>query len=203
MTRLEINKWDKYNRLTIIKEVSPNIEYDWRKKRKFLCQCECWNIKRIKLVLLRNWETKSCWCIRWKQKKHWMTWTRIYNIWKWIKSRCNFKWWLQYKDWWWRWIIYDWMWEKFENFYEDMGPTYKEWLTIDRVNNDWNYCKNNCIWTTQKEQCRNTRKNRLITFKWKTKTVAEWSEITGIYNMTIYYRLNQWWPVEKILFYKK
>ena len=48
----------------------------------------------------------------------------------------------------------------FENFYEDMGKSYEEHVdeygekdtSIDRINVDENYCKENCHWSTRSEQ---------------------------------------------------
>ena len=47
--------------------------------------------------------------------------------------------------------------KSFEEFYSDMYPTYKKWLTVEREDNDWNYCKSNCKWATMKEQSNNRR----------------------------------------------
>lgn len=81
-------------------------------------------------------------------------------VWCWMKQRCNNKNTKAYKDYWWRWITYDPRREKFENFYEDMNKWWQQWLSIDRIDNNWNYCKENCRWATPWQQMRNTRRNR-------------------------------------------
>jgi hypothetical protein len=64
---LIINNWDKYNKLTILKEI--NGAKDLRTGlniRKVLCGCECWNKTEVRLAAVTNWHIKSCWCInRW------------------------------------------------------------------------------------------------------------------------------------------
>ena len=195
MKPIHINKWDKYNILTIIKEV----EKKWD-KRIFLCKCDCWNIKKIRLAQLLNWDTKSCWCLRKENisnKTHWLSKTRIWNTYMWIKFRCNNVNSNNYKNYWGRWIKNEW--NTFEDFYEDMKDWYSDGLTIDRIDVNWNYCKENCRWSTMKEQQNNKRNNVLLTYKWITKNFEEWANIKWLTLDCIRKRYYKKWSVEKIL----
>lgn len=74
----------------------------------------------------------------------------------------------------------------FENWAYTNG--YREYLTIDRKDNDGNYTADNCRWVTALEQSRNTSKNLNIEIDGETKTLAEWSELSGIDNVIIHRR---------------
>lgn len=76
----EINIWDRFWKLTILKEVNP-IKKDYRPNwyRKFLCKCDCWNEKEILLQWLKRW-TSSCWCNVSELSKIRMKWNKI---WEW------------------------------------------------------------------------------------------------------------------------
>lgn len=86
----------------------------------------------------------------------------------------------------------------FENFWEDMGPTYKHGLTLDRRDNNGPYSPENCRWTDRKTQSRNTRFNRVIDTPQGRMTVAEASERTGIGVTTLLYRVGSGWPPERL-----
>ncbi len=136
-------------------------ELFWYNRRTVLCLCKyCWNNTTVRLDLLKN--KKSCWCIwnKWSTT-HWMSNDKIYYIWRWILQRCNDVSDKYYYRYWGRWIKCEW--NSFEEFYSDMWESFEEWLTIDRINNDGNYCKANCRWATQMEQAQN-RWNCII--KW-------------------------------------
>lgn len=129
---------------------------------------------------------------------HWLTKTKIYRIWYSMKRRCNVPkcdWYYRY---WGRWITYDKKWEKFEEFYKDMWDKYKEWLSIDRIDNDWNYCKENCKWSTIREQQWNTSRSRM--YKWKC--IAEWCYDLELNYKTIHSRISRNWTIPQALWFE-
>ena len=129
---------------------------------------------------------------------HGMRSTDFYNIWASIRQRCNNPKNLAYKNYGGRDIKCSW--NTFEKFKKDMFDSYKKGLTIDRINNDDNYSKENCRWTTRAEQSRNTRRNVLFTFKGKEKCLSEWAEEYGIEMRTLWARINVLrWPIDKAL----
>ena len=96
-------------------------------------------------------------------------------------------------------------WHKFENFLEDMGKRPKG-MTLDRIDNNGNYCKENCRWATYKEQANNARSNRILEFNGEKMNLSQWAEKIGIQSGTIHARLKVGWSVERALtekLYKK
>lgn len=128
-----------------------------------------------------------------------MTNTAIYYVWKNMKTRCYNKNNRAYKRYWWRWIDVCEKWIFFKWFYEDMVDGYVnyEWKkpTLDRINNDLNYCKENCKRVSQKTQMNNTRRNKKITIWWIKKNLWQWLEIYWISDNRYRIRVKRWWDI--------
>ena len=141
----------------------------------YKCKCSCGNIKIVSRSALIENKTLSCGCLARELKikrmtSHGMTHTRFYNIWHHIKDRCNNKNSDNYINYGERGIFVCKEWEYFENFYNDMYESYLEAsykygennISIDRIDYNDGYYKENCRWATMKVQLRNRRNNRVF-----------------------------------------
>lgn len=124
---------------------------------------------------------------------HGLSKTRLYSIWCDMKKRCYNTKSRRYECYGGKGIKVcdEWL-HDFSAFYEwSMANGYAENLSIDRINVNGNYEPSNCRWATIKQQQRNTTRNHFVTVNGETKTIAEWSEITGISEDVIKDRLNK------------
>lgn len=195
-------KWKRFNNLT----TTWNAIKKWRRYFEE-CLCDCWVIKYINRYELTSLHVFSCWCV-WKKniakiarenfRTHWMRKTKIYRKYTKMKERCNNKKYQYYKDYWWRWIKC--LWNSFEEFYKDMWESYEKHVleywekdtTLDRINVDWNYCKENCKRSTQKEQANNRRNNKILLYKWKKYTLSELAKEVWLSVKCLSNRLRKW-----------
>lgn len=89
--------------------------------------------------------------------------------------------------------------DSFEAFLEDMGDRPSEAHTIDRIDNNKGYYKENCRWVDRKTQGRNKRNNCLIEFQGETRCLSEWAELVGLSVATLKTRLKLGWSIERAL----
>lgn len=133
---------------------------------------------------------KDCGCRaavkRWaKRGGHRKAGTPIYQIHQSMLRRCNDARSKQYKSYGGRGIKVCEEWHSFENFYRDMGDKPFGDASIDRIDNDAGYCRENCRWATKEEQANNRRSNVYIEHNGEKLTLAELARKTGIKHQTI------------------
>lgn len=169
--------------------------------RMWTCLCLCGEVVVVRASHLVAGEKKSCGCLR-QDNQHSLSHghskggvSSTYSSWANMKTRCTNPSSQDWKDYGGRGITFDPAWASFEKFLADMGER-PPGMTLDRKDNDGNYSKANCRWATQKEQARNSRTNRLITFGGKTQPMATWCEELGIPYDRTRTRLRRGWAPE-------
>jgi lambda repressor-like predicted transcriptional regulator len=91
-------------------------------------------------------------------------------------------------------------WLDFENFIADMGRRPSSAYSIERINNNGNYCKDNCKWILKTDQTKNTRANIKLNYKNEILNLADLSRQTGIERNTLKGRIiNKGWSIEKAI----
>ena len=152
----------KFGRLTVL----GLCEQDKNKPgTRWLCQCSCGNTSKVLAGNLRKESgTKSCGCLaierstKHGKNKKGVSRRGAYYSYCGMKQRClNIKH-HKYKNYGGRGIaVCDHWKESFANFYKDMGDPPTSSHSIDRIDNNGDYSKDNCKWSTPKEQRANQR----------------------------------------------
>lgn len=137
----------KSGKLLVIRKVeSRNRQAMWE------CICDCGNTFVTAGGAIRSGATTSCGCVGDNVlTKHGMYKTNTYSSWRHMKQRCGNKNFHQFNDYGGRGITYCERWKCFEKFYTDMGDCPKG-FTLDRIDVNKGYYKENCKWSSRQEQ---------------------------------------------------
>jgi len=179
---------ERFGKLTVTGFNRREIQKGYMYRYYWNCVCDCGNECVVSAQLLKRGITKSCGCLR---GRHHMSNTKIYGIWKGIKSRCFNKNHIHYDKYGGRGVSICDEWLVFENFYSwSIKSGYKEGLSIDRIDNDVNYCPENCRWADQTIQNSNKRNNVIVDYHGEKYTLSSLSRKVGINRKTLKNRLS-------------
>lgn len=137
------------------------IKIDGRSGAFFLCDCDCGGTTIAYSGHLRAGQRISCGCVRGANRTHGMSHSPEYRAWDNARSRCYSPNNRKYPDYGGRGITMCDEWRRsFQSFIDDMGRRPSGKHSLDRINNDGPYSKDNCRWATGSEQNRNRRPMR-------------------------------------------
>lgn len=146
----------KQGHLTVL-----SIKENGKKRRSWLCECDCGN----KIIIGESWllgsptrrPNKSCGCMKLKQKGYSMSHPKLFNLWGSMNARCHNEKAANYYKYGAKGITVcdEWRFD-FEPFLEWCNKNgYEEGLTLDRIDGEKGYSSDNCRWVTHEVQQHN------------------------------------------------
>lgn len=192
----------RFGRLTVVAQAT---RADGR--QAVVCRCDCGNERTIRVSFLLSGNTQSCGCLRGrstavpsKHGRHGLSSKPEYSVWKIMKSRCLNPNDHSYAEYGARGIHVSQSWSaSFRTFYADMGPRPSSSHSIERIDNNGDYCKENCKWATRDEQSNNKRDSHFLTYGGETLTIDQWAKRKGMRFHTLQTRIGNGWTVERAL----
>lgn len=178
-------------------------------KQMVLCKCDCGTEREVVAGNLRSGLTNSCGC--WKDektsarmKKHGFSKNTMYMRYRSMIKRCYEKTHKEYANYGGRGITVCSRWlDSVENYIEDMGfPPFKD-ASIDRIDNNLGYSKENCRWATKKEQSENRRATTMVNMNGENLCLSDWSKKLGLNKQSVARRIKAGWSVEMAITMKK
>lgn len=163
---------------------------------KWRCKCECGTERPVNAAALLSGKSTSCGCLMREANslaaKHGHMrggkQSPTYSVWRSMLRRCSDPAHPSYRNYGGKGIKVCDRWMVFDAFLEDMGAR-PDGKTLDRIDGNKGYSKENCRWFTMTEQANNRANNHRLTYRGESHTVSQWAVILGIREGTIRSRL--------------
>lgn len=165
--------------------------------RLVLCECTCGGTRLVAIGRLTSKSVKSCGCYVRPKGPYYHELT--FNSWRGMQSRCKQESHNRFAKYGGRGIAICEAWNSYEQFYKDMGERPSASHQIDRIDNDGNYCPENCRWATRSEQARNKSNTVMIEFRGEVRSAHDWGELVGMNGKSIAQRIRKGWTAEQAI----
>lgn len=180
----------RYGRWTVLKK---------SKTSYYTCKCDCGTIKDVFIGSLRPVvRSQSCGCWGWSKAiraasatTHGLSKTRAYKAWLNMKKRVRTR--TEYAH-----VRIDPRWNSFLQFFDDLGEC-PAGYSLERINNNGNYCKENCTWIPRGDQAKNTRRQVWFTYDDKTHIFSDWCRLQGLPVSRVRARVKRGWSMPQAL----
>lgn len=201
----------KYGKLLVIKSAGKS-KYG---ARLWLCKCECGSEILVQTAQLNNGRKTNCGCVKKEyfakqviplahkantKYKH-PSDSRLYCCWRAMLCRCTKQSDKYFDNYGGRGIRVCDEWQNFDVFADwAKSNGYADKLSIDRINNNGNYCPENCRWATAKEQANNKTTTQYFEYKGEKKTLSQLADLFKIPYKRLYERVaKEKWDLERAL----
>lgn len=187
-----IKHGDIFGKWMVLKEVCCKS----KKYKMYLCKCECGKQRIVRGEALRGGRSSSC--SRKCSSNQWQNkYPKEYRAWQNMKNRCRNKNVDRYYRYGGRGIEMCKQWgASFETFINDMGAAPGKRYSIDRIDNNKNYCKENCRWATAQEQAWNRSNTKYVKINDDKVPLAKLAKMRKMKYIVLYKRLRSGWSIE-------
>lgn len=191
----------RFGKLVVISRHPENTKAN---KARWVCKCDCGNHCVAIGGSLTSKKHVSCGCHRkyiaiQRVQTHGMSGTFEHRVWKNILARCYRPTSTHYASYGGRGIsVCDEWRNSFLAFLADVGHAPSKNHQIDRIDNNGDYNKQNCKWSTRTEQCNNRRNNIIVTYNQQQMTLSQLCRKLNLPYETVRRRIRDYgWSIEK------
>lgn len=170
------------------------------------CRCDCGNEHAVSSNNLTSNHTRSCGCLENEARKkrhaemvkHGKSSSIEFRTWTHLRGRCNNPTDSAYAGYGGRGIKVCERWDSFANFLADMGPRPKG-TSIDRIDNDGDYCPENCRWASSTQQGRNRRTTRMVEWEGRRLSLSDFCDQMRLNYERVYHRVQRGYTIEQAI----
>ena len=185
----------QFGEWTVVRRANDN----YRGSAVWVCRCSCGTERNVVSGGLHSGQSRSCGHVRETAGGLSHKYASEYATWHNMHVRCSDPSHPRYDDWGGRGINVQSRWNSFTAFLEDMGPRPFPAAQLDRINNDYDYCRENCRWVTAEENVRNSSRIRILEHNGFRMSVADWARKLGVKSSLLYSRLHYGCDVGRVL----